>query len=120
MKSLTGTAPSLRQFEHIEEIYKYSGLPEDCPRRFDFAEVIRNHCVEESGMLVRVIDYPHWAMSLCGNCGLYVYEWIVQVEPLTDWLKWEALAPGGPYFFPINWLKRWKAEQVSHRAVEGA
>ena len=108
MRPLTSSAPSLAQFAHVEEIYKYTGLPEDCPRRFDYAEVTRHHCLPETGMLVRVVDYPHWCLSLCADCGLQVKEWIVQVEPITDWLKWEAKAPGGPFFYPLNWLKRWR------------
>lgn len=120
MKPLTSSAPSLRQFEHTQEIYKYSGLEHDCPRQGDYAEVVKNHCVQESGMLVKVIDFPHWCMLICGNCGLYMYEWQVRVEPITDWLKWETLAPGGPFFYPLNWLKRWEAPRVSRSALEGA
>lgn len=102
------SSPSLRQFENPEEeIYKTAGLPSDCPRRGDFAEVIRSHCVPETGMLVRVVDYPHWTLSICADCGIQTALWIVQVEPITDWMKWEAKAPGGPFYYPIEWLKRW-------------
>lgn len=114
------SAPSLRQFEHPEEeVYKTSLLPADCPRDGDYAEVTRHHCLEESGMLVKVVDYPHWCLSLCADCGLYVTEWIVRVEPITDWLKWEAKAPGGPFFYPIRWLKRWDPD-VSRIDTRGA
>ena len=113
MKPITTTAPSLRQFEHTEEIYKYSGLPQDCPRYGDFAEITRSHCVPETGMLVKVIDYPHWCKQTCGHCWLPVFEWMVRVEPITDWMKWEVIAPGNPFFYPINWLKRWSAGQLT-------
>ena len=112
-------APSLRQFERPdEEIYKTAGLALDCPRKGDFAEVVKDHCLQETGMLVRVVDYPHWCLSICADCGLQVKEWIVQVEPLTDWLKWHVKAPGGPFFYPINWLKRWDPN-VSRIDVRG-
>jgi len=101
-------APSLRQFvDPDEEIYKTVLLPSDCPRNGDFAEVVRDHCLQETGMLVRVVDYPHWCLSICADCGQQVKEWIVRVEPITDWLKWQAKAPGGPFFYPIAWLRRW-------------
>jgi hypothetical protein len=103
------SAPSLRQFEHIDEIYKERLLPEDCPRKGDYAEITRSHCsAGESGMLVKVVDFPHWCKSSCADCWLPIFDWIVQVEPLKPIPRWEEQAPGGPWFYPIRWLKRWE------------
>lgn len=122
MSQLLGSAPSLRVFEHVDEIYKENLLDEECPRLGDFAEIRRSHCTSESGMLVRVIDYPHWCLLLCGDCGQHMTEYQVRVEPLSEdiRLKWEAIAPGGPWLYPLAWLKRWRADQVSNTAVAGA
>lgn len=114
-KQLTGSALSLRVFENIDEIYKDRGLALDTPRLGDFAEIRRSHCVPETGMLVRVVDYVHWCILTCADCGQHMRELQVRIEPLApDVLaKWEAQAPGGPWLYPIAWLKRWAPEQVS-------
>ena len=46
-----------------------------------------------------------------------MFEWQVRIEPVDpDVLaKWETIAPGGPWLYPIAWLKRWEAEKVHGR-----
>jgi hypothetical protein len=110
-------APSLRQFEHTEEIYKKTLLPPDAPRKGDFAEVMRSHCTSwETGLLVKVVDFPHWCKLSCADCFQHFFEWQVRVEPLNPTdpiaMKWESQAPGGPWLYPITWLKRWEIHRV--------
>jgi hypothetical protein len=111
-------APSLRQFEHVDEIYKDRLIPADCPRLGDFAEIRRICCRNDLGVLVRVVNNPHWCVTFCGDCQVKIKEWIVQVEPVTDFAGWLARQPP-PWFYPIAWLKRWEAQQVSNRAASG-
>lgn len=117
MKRLSRIAdPSLRQFEHTEEIYKERLLPADCPRDGDYAEVMRCHCTagSEVGLIVKVIDYPHWCKLSCADCWQHFFEWQVKVEPvdIATRIKWEEIAPGGPWLYPIGWLKRWEPDRI--------
>jgi len=110
-------APSLRQFEHPEEIYKDRLLAADIPRFGDYAEIKRSHCTSwESGLLLKIVDYPHWCLLLCADCGQWQFEWQVRVEPANPLdpiaVKWEQQAPGGPWLYPIRWLRRWESHQV--------
>lgn len=85
---------------HPSEVYKRRLLPADCPRRGDIAEVIRDHHNDETGLLVHVVNDPHYCMQHCANCGTAVSDYFVEVE--CD--RWPKSA--GPFYFPISWLKR--------------
>lgn len=115
---LCGVAPSLRVFEHLDEIYKERGLPEDCPRYGDYAEIVKSHCVAETGLLVHVTEYVHWCILTCADCGTHMRELQVKIEPLDPdtRARWEIQAPGGPWLYPIAWLKRWRPDQVRAHA----
>jgi hypothetical protein len=97
---------------HPEEIYKDRLVPTDCPRTGDYAEVRHSCCRNENGMVVRIVNAPHWTVVFCADCQGKVKDWIVQVEPITDWEGWMLRNPG-PYFYPVAWLKRWEANQVN-------
>jgi hypothetical protein len=104
-------APSLSQFVHVEEIYKDRLIPEDCPRWGDLGEIRHHCCRPETGMIVRVVNNPHWCVTFCADCQQKLKDWIVQVEPVFDHLSWAVRNPP-PYFYPITWLKRWEAHRI--------
>lgn len=62
-----------------------------------------------------VVDDPHWCKLSCADCWQHMFEWQVRIEPVDPKVlaKWEQQAPGGPWLYPIAWLKRWEAHQVS-------
>jgi hypothetical protein len=72
------------------------------PRRGDLAEIIKSHCVQQTGLILEVVHDPHLCVSRCADCGLRIEEWMVEVwtrEP--SWHK-----TPGPWFYPLAWLKR--------------
>lgn len=74
----------------------------DLARKGDVAEVIRDHCVQETGLLLEVVGDPHLSMARCNWCGQYVEVRLVEVfATYGPWLK----VPG-PWFYPVEWLKR--------------
>jgi hypothetical protein len=85
---------------HISEIYKRDLLDADCPRRGDFAEIVRDHHRTETGLVVEVVNDPHWSEQYCAECGQKVVEMFVEVRS-----KAFAGTPG-PHFYPLRWLKR--------------
>jgi hypothetical protein len=88
---------------HRHAIYKDPRPHEvTVPRRGDVAEIIRNHCRAESGMLVAVINDPHLAMATCGFCGQEIREYMVEVE--VNHPDWNAVPR--PHFYPLSWLRR--------------
>ena len=82
------------------EIYKGHLLSSETPRSGDVAAVVRNHCVPESGAIVRVVGDPHRCQASCQHCGITTTEWMVEVQ--TDLYEPE----GGPYYLPLAWLRR--------------
>jgi hypothetical protein len=84
----------------IEDRYKRVALPLDCPRKGDLAAIIKDHHRTETGMTVVVVNDPHKAEQYCSECGQAINEYFVEVE-CKDWPK-----AGGPYFYPIKWLRR--------------
>jgi len=121
-RQLTGSALSLRIFERPEEIFRLFGfLPGD------FAEIAKGHCSSsETGLLVRISKdhYVRWHIATCADCGQHMREYWVDIVPVRPdhpiALKWETQAPGGPWSYPIAWLKKWEAHQVSPQDVKGA
>jgi ferredoxin len=85
------------------EIYRRPNPHEvDVPRRGDLAEIVRSHCVQESGRIVQVMHDPHLCTSRCTYCGLCIEEFMVEVH--CDDPKWQDTP--GPWFMPVKWLKR--------------
>jgi hypothetical protein len=76
----------------------------ELPRAGDHAEIRRDHCQPETGLVVRVFGDPHLCVARCHKCGQRIEEWMVEVFARHE--PWQRLAPGGPYFYPIAWLKR--------------
>jgi hypothetical protein len=91
----------------VQEIYKRDLLDQDCPRRGDLAEIVRDHHNNERGMVVQVVNDPHWSEQYCADCGQKVVEWFVEVRA-----AFFASTPG-PYFYPIRWLKRAKMKRTA-------
>jgi hypothetical protein len=88
--------------ERVHEIYKRTRLGQDTPRIGDFAEIVRDHHNDESGLIVRVLNDPHLADVICAQCGQTVREFIVEVAGSHP--KWDGVP--GPHFYPITWLRR--------------
>lgn len=84
----------------VDTMYKRRLLPSDCPRRGDMAAIVRDHHKTETGQIVVVVNDPHKCEQYCAECGQAVNEYFVEVE-CKDWPK-----AGGPYFYPILWLRR--------------
>lgn len=85
---------------NIDEIYKRTLLAPDCPRRGDIAAIVKDHHRTETGALVRVVNDPHKDSQRCYECGQLVTGYFVEVES-GIWPR-----GGGPYFYPITWLRR--------------
>lgn len=96
-----------KKFRHIDEIYKRRLLAQETPRRGDLACVVRDHHRNETGMLVKVVNDPHECEARCHECGQMVYGFFVEVVPSEPILMpGSALVCPGPYFMPLDWLRR--------------
>lgn len=74
----------------------------DRPRNGDLAELARDHCQSESGLLVQVMGDPHLMVARCHKCGQRIEEMMVEIH--ADHGAW--MGTPGPWFYPVNWLKR--------------
>lgn len=88
--------------ERVGEIYKRGRLADDTPRLGDYAEIVRDHHNDETGLVVRVLNDPHLADVRCAQCGEMIREFIVEVAGSHP--KWDGVP--GPHFYPIGWLRR--------------
>lgn len=86
-----------------EEIYRVPRAHEvTVPRSGDLAELVRDHCQSDTGLLVQVVGDPHLAVAYCHKCGQRILERLVEVY--TEHEAWRATP--GPWFVPIDWLRR--------------
>jgi hypothetical protein len=85
------------------ELYRTPNAHEwDRPRTGDLAEIKRDHCQSESGLLVQVMGEPHLMVARCHKCGQKTEEWMVEIHAQHGpWMK-----TPGPWFHPVRWLKR--------------
>lgn len=74
----------------------------DVPRRGDLAEVLRSHCIQESGRLIQVMSHPLAGVGRCAHCGSEMDEFFVEVHCSDS--EWQGTP--GPWFMPVQWLKR--------------
>jgi len=74
----------------------------DRPRTGDIAELKRDHCQSETGLLVQVMGDPHLMSGRCHKCGERIDEWMVEI--FTQHPAW--FGTPGPWFYPVSWLKR--------------
>lgn len=72
------------------------------PRTGDVAEIVRSHCLQETGLLVQVMGLPHRCECNCADCGQPVTGMFVEVYCVHE--GW--LGTPGPWFMPLKWLKR--------------
>lgn len=92
---------------HVDEIYKRRLLAAETPRRGDFAEIVRDHHRSETGLLVRVVNDPHWCEQYCAECGQMVVDYFVEVESP------QFAAVPGPHFYPVKWLRRFDPKKAT-------
>lgn len=86
-----------------DEIYRAPRAHEvTVPRTGDIAELVRDHCQKDTGLLVQVVGDPHRAVAYCHKCGQRVDEFFVEVY--SEYEGWRGTP--GPWFVPIAWLKR--------------
>jgi hypothetical protein len=82
------------------DVYKRSLLDMDVPRRGDLAEVRCDHHKTETGLIVHVVNDPHYNRQYCHECGEHIDGYFVEVvSPAWD-------GQPGPHFYPVKWLKR--------------
>ncbi len=85
------------------EIYRLPRAHEiERPRHGDLAEIKRDHCQPETGLVVQVVGDPHLAVARCHKCGQRIEEYLVEIFCNNPaWMK-----TPGPWFYPVDWLKR--------------
>lgn len=84
------------------EVYKDPRPHEQVPTIGDFAEIIRDHHNDLTGMVVEVVNEPHKAEVFCSNCGQALVDWLVEIRHNDA----RYPAANGPYYYPIHWLKK--------------
>lgn len=87
---------------YLSEIYKRTLLDAETPRRGDVCEVIRDHHGDETGLIVVVVNDPHYCVNTCADCGQEIKGYFVEVQ--SDNPKFKETP--GPHFYPLAWLKR--------------
>lgn len=86
-----------------EDIYRVPRAHEvEVPRTGDLAEVFRDHCQFETGLLVQVVGDPHLCVAYCHKCGQRIVERLVEIYTEYDGFH----GTPGPWFYPVDWLKR--------------
>lgn len=86
----------------LSEIYKRTLLDATVPRRGDVCEVVRDHHNDETGLIVVVVNDPHYCENTCADCGQLVTGYFVEVQ--VNHPKFKSIP--GPHFYPIAWLRR--------------